>query len=625
MARLSQPEVRELLRKAKNAAAILRCHRQHERLRYHVQPIEELSQVSPYHRHFMAWVKTLLPEDKYLQFEKFLRFPLPTTDVSERIFTQLERALQADNQYIRVDMASPEQAADMEEYRSEAGDNAFWTDKGFQAIQTAINSIYLVDLPRTQVGQLPEPYGYLLPVSPANIWDVDFKDDGVADYIIFNISRNIRAVFDDEFYRIVERREGMSWDTATFAVEVPHSYYDAATGVLVDGLGYTPAARLWDNLLNAESNAIETKSPITKLLGRMDEYLFDYFSLRYYEAFGTWPILWQYTNPKPEHLHPLEPGIKCHKGYFLVPQPDAWDGTKNVPQKARVVPCEECRKSGLTGPGTIKNVTPPQEKTAPDNREPAGWIEANPEIIELAEKRLQAKAEGMVEAAVGRNTAVANAQPRNEMDVVDSTEVAQSMLLHVKLNFEAIWKWSLETKAILRHGRRNFRRATVDLGDEFFLKTEEQVKADYKSAKDAGLPDYILAPIRELVSDTKFRNNDEQRLKQRILANLQPYPDRSDAELQAWLTASPQTLNANLLRLRMNFMGYIMQFEREQEMSLVDVASAVPFGAKIQLIRERLVAYVTEDFAGENVLVPIAPPVVAPAPPQDKKPTPEPV
>ena len=563
-----------------------------------------------------------------MQFEKFIRLPVPTTDLTERIFTQLERALQADNQYIRVEMATPDAVEDVEEYRTKIGDNAFWGDKGFQAIQTAINSVFIIDLPRAQLGERPEPVGYLLAINPANILDVDFKDDGVADYIIFNISRNMRAVFDDEFYRIIERNEGEPWERARFTLEVAHSTFDAATGTLVDGLGYTPACRLWDNLLTPEANTIEAKGPITKLMGRMDEWLFDYYSLRYYKSFGKWPIFWEYITANPRHQHPTEADVTCAAGYFLVPQPDAYDSTKNVwvKQKARPVICEECRKSKLTGPGTVKRVTPPQDKTSPDNRNPAGWIEPSKELLAQAEERLEADADSLVEAAVGREATRTN-QPRNEMDVVDSTEVAQSMLLNVKKNVEATRRFELQTIAILRHGRANYIRATVDLGDEFFLRTEKEVTQQYEEGKTAGLADYLLAPIRELISETRYRNNDEQRLRQRILANLQPYPDRSDAELQAWLNATGgvQTLNAGLLRLRQNFMAYVMQFEREQEMSIVEVASAVSFGTKIQLIKERLLSYVAEDFKGENILVPAAPaaPVVAP-PIADNKPAPEP-
>lgn len=630
MARLSAPEVLSKIRVAKNAAAILRCHRHHEELRYHVQPVKEATQVSPYHRLWLGWVRAILPLDKYEQFEKFIRLPVPTPDITEQVFTQLERALQADNQYIRVEMAQPEDAADFEEYRVAIGDNQFWQDKAFQSVQTAINSVLLVDLPQVQSGPRPEPKYYLLPINPATIWDLEFKADGVAEYIIFHVTRHARAVFDDEFFRIVSKGENESWEQAKITFEAAHSVY-AEDGALVDGLGYTPCARLWDNLLAPQDNAIQAKGPITKLIGKLDEYLFDYYSLRYYKAYGRFPILWEYMNKNPEHQHPQEPGVKCAKGFFLVPQPDApeYIGGPLIKQKARVVICEECKKSRFTGPGTIKRVTPPQNANDPNLREPAGWIEPNPELIKQAEEQLKKDEAAIIHAAVGRDNSGATAQPRNELDVMDGVEVAQSMLLNVAKNIGAIRKFALETSAILRYGRRAYKRTTVDMGDEFFLKTEEQVKAEYKSAKDSGLPDYILAPIRELVSETRFRNNDEMRMRMRVLANLQPYPDRSDLELQAWLNATggANLLSAPLLRLRMNFMAYIMQFEREQEMSVVDVATGISFDAKIIAIKARLVDYVLEDFTGENILVPVPPAPLAlpanPANPANPNPVPE--
>lgn len=620
MARLSDSQVLQLLIKAKNAGAILNCQKQHEALRYHVQPQKDARQTSPYHRDFMAWVRSLLPEDKYLQFEKFYRLPVPTTDVSDRIFTQLERAFQADNQYVKVEFKSPEIGAEFELFRVGLGDNTFWQDKGFEAMQTAINSVVLVDLPRVQLGPRPEPTYYLMEINAANVHDVDFKEDGVADYIIFNLSRHQRAVFDDEYFRLVEKPENLGWDKAVITMAVPHSEY-TEEGVLVSGLGYAPCCRFWDNLLNAQQNRVEAKGPITKLLGRMDEYLFDYYSLRYYKSYGKWPILWEYESKAPMHQHPNVAGLKCQGGYFVEQPEDVLVDTngvlERVPQKARVSVCEECKKSRFTGPGSIKRVTPPQKNNDPDLRVPAGWIDPNPELVKLANEDLREAEYAIIEAAVGRNHETTG--PRNELDVKDGVEVAQSMLLNITKNIAASRRFALETMAILMYGRELYARTTVDLGDEFFLKTEEQIKAEYKSGKDSGLPDYILAPTREMISETRYRNNDEMRMRQRILSNLQPYPDRTDAELQAWITAASGSLNANLIRLRMNFMAYVAEFEREQEMSIVDVAANVSFEVKIRLIRERLVAYVEQDFPNNPPLIPApaaAPVVVAPLIPE---------
>lgn len=580
--------------------------RQHEELRYHVQPVKEPSQVSPYHRAFMKWVRTLLPEDKYLQFEKFYRFPAPTVDISERVFTQLERALNADNKYIRAEFNTSENAADFEAYRLQIGDTTFWQTDAFEAVQTAVNSLVLVDLPQQQGAGLPAPEYYLMEITPANVHDVDFNKDGVAEYVVFNLGRHEKAVFDDEFFRLVRKAENAKWEDAVIVFEAAHSTYTEA-GELVEGLGYTPCRRLWDDLLIPHSNKVQAKNPLSKLLGQMDEYLFDYYSLRYYKSYGTWPILWEYENKKPEHQHPHHSAVRCDKGYFVVPQDDAFVTdpvtllATRVPQKARVEVCEECKKSRFTGPGSIKRVTPPQKSNDPDLRTPAGFINPDPEILKQAKEDLEKAKRALVLSAVGSGGASDTMEARNEEDVRSAYEVTQSFLMNFKKHMESAHKWTMETICKLRYGR-DFLRATADYGDEFFLKTEEEIKAEYATTKEAGLPDYLLAPIRELISETRYRNNDEQRMRQRILANLQPYPDRTDGELQAWLMASPQTLNAGLLRLRMNFMAYVLEFEREQEMSIVDVASAISFDAKIQLIRERLVSYVVRDFEGENPL-----------------------
>jgi hypothetical protein len=614
MANLSVSELQQRIAAPKNKGLIEKCEAQHERLRYHVEPVEQFSDIGKVgHDAFMKWVETLLPADKYTSFERFYRPPVATVEVTEQVYAELGRALEADNQYIKSDFKNPENANDFEAYRIEIGDTRFWGTEALEASKTQINSIIICDLPQVQITDKPAPYYYLLEICPAKVVDVDFKKDGTAEYVIFNETgdKNTLYCYDDSFFRILQRPN----DSQPYQLlhEAQHTSYDAY-GRKIAGLGYCPARRFWNEQLTRK-NRIQARAPITKVLGKLDEYLFDYVSLRYYASYGTWPITWEYEDSEPKHIYPRDPKIVCNKGFFVVPAPKSAvsnsSGSVVVENPPTVYACEECRKSKYTGPGSVKRVSAPTGKSDSDLREPAGFINPNPEILKAAEASLERKKAEIIAAVTGAGGEPSTAQPRNELDVQSGYEQKQSYLLRFKRNIEDAQGWTDETLAILRYADDYIRNA-VDLGDEFYLRTEAQLSNLYADSKKAGLPAYLLAPIRDLISQTRYRNNDEQRMKQDVLAALQPYPDLSDGELQAWVTAAPQTTNIDLLSLRNNFDSYVRRFERENQMSVVDFGSAIPFNAKIERIKARLMEYVKGDSG--NSPEPVNKPIVQPSP-----------
>jgi hypothetical protein len=597
MANLSFPDLLARIDAPKNKALIEKCERQHERLRYHVEQIEELGDLPKVgHDVFMKWVESLLPNDKYESFSKFYRPPVPSVEVTEKVYAELGRALEADNQYIKSDFKNPENANDFEAYRIEIGSTRFWGSDALEASKTQINSVIICDLPQVQITDKPAPYYYLLEICPSKVVDIDFKKDGSAEYIIFNETgdKNTLFCYDDSFFRVVQRPN----DSQPYALlhEAQHSYYDQY-GRKTQGLGYCPARRFWTDRLTRKNN-IQARAPLTKVLGKLDEYVFDYVSLRYYASYGTWPITWEYEDSEPRHIYPANPKIVCNKGFFVVPSANTAvsnsSGAVVVENPPVVYACEECRKSRYTGPGSIKRITPPSSSHDSDLREPAGFINPDPAILAAAEASLEKKKAEIIAAVAGFGGEPATAQPRNEKDVQSGFESKQSYLLRFKRNIEDAWSWADETVAILRYADDYIRNA-VDLGDEFFLRTEGQLSLLYSDSKKAGLPAYLLAPIRELISQTRYRNNDEQRMKQDVLAALQPYPDLSDTELQTWAAAAPKSLNVDLIALRNNFDSYVRRFERENQMSLVDFGSAIPFDSKIERIKARLMEYVKQD------------------------------
>lgn len=578
MANLSSAQILDLFETPKNKTQIQHCKKQHDRLKFHIHPALDKSELSPAYTSFVEWVKSFLPKDKYEKFEQLLQLPVPTVDLTSEIFTELSRALEGENSFEKFDFNAEALEEDFSLYRQKLQEEEFWKNKAWDAFKTAINSVMVVDLPAAQTGAVPEPYFYLLEIELLH--DIDLNWKGQIEYVIFNEGDLTRYVFDDTFYRTYTR--ATESDAFVLESEVQHSWYNSADE-RVDGLGYCPASMFWSKAQSVQE-VMQRKGSLTNLLSRLDKYIFWDISTEYYETYGTYPIYWEYAD---ECDYTDEQGAECEGGFI---KSTAHTDTTVLLDKR---PCPKCEKNKYVGPGSIKRVEPPADNTDADLRVPAGIIAVDVPALKNAQERLQQRREFVFTSAVGAGGEPKNDVAKNEKQVKSSFESRENVLLEIKKSFDTIKKWTLETVARLRYGN-NFLGATVIGGDEFYLVDEEQLAEAYRRDKEAGLPAYHLATARETLYQTKFRNNPDMVQRMNILAHLEPYADKTITELASLSQAMPGSVNPELLVLKLDFDNYVKRFEAE-EMDLLRFGISTSFSVKISSIKQKLLSYVRED------------------------------
>jgi len=558
-----------------------RCIGQHERLRLHVQPALDAREVSPAYRVFLRWLKGYLTNDKYEQVIQLLTFPLPTVDLTESIFNELSRALEGENGYTKFDFTVDNAGEDFNDYIIvKLKEEDFFLREGFETFKVAINNVLVVDLPVTQTGTLPDPYFYFL--EPELLYDIDINYKGVIEYIVFNEANNpnIRYVFDDSFYRTYTRKE--QTDIFTLQSEVRHSEY-TADGERITGLGYCPARMFWD-IPQTRPEIMQRKGPLTSKLGKLDKLLFWDVSTEYYESYGTYPIYWEYDN---DESCDYEDGAGNHcEGGFI-----GGMAANGAVLDKRV--CPKCARNNYVGPGSVKRIEPPVDNTDADLREPAGIIPVDVPALQNAQERLDARYEKLFISVVGKGGEPKNDQAKNQKQVETSLNSKENVLLTIKGAWERARKWGLDTVARLRYGDA-FIGSTLIMGDEFYLVDEADLQEQYLAAKEKGAPAYVLAEMLKNLQQTKYRSNPEQIQRIDILAEVYPYPDHSVEELTLIDAQSPGLINPDLLLLKIGFNMYIRRFETE-ELDLVRFGIKLDFKNKIDLIKTKLLSYVTTD------------------------------
>jgi len=177
----------------------------------------------------------------------------------------------------------------------------------------------------------------------------------------------------------------------------------------------------------------------------------------------------------------------------------------------------------------------------------------------------------------------------NEDQVHSNYESQTNILRYIAQNFEKAQAWKIETTAKLMYGER-FLGCTVNYGTDFYLQTQEDVTKEYLTAKDAGLPMYILQTKRNQVDELQSKNNPQERERLIILRQLEPFQDISLMDLMD--LSIPQS-NPEKFAIKLNFTNFVNRFELEHG-NIVEWGSALEFSNKITKINQVFKTYANE-------------------------------
>lgn len=606
MAILSKSQILALIKEPRAQKEISRAKQKRTRHRLHTEPEtdQSLSARRDCDTNFLGWVKGLLKsEDNFARFCELYRQPVPTCNLVESIYSEFEKVFQGANAFERFVFTDPELEQDFTAYRKKLGDFNFWETQGFETFKNSIDNILVVDLPKLQRDEQggfisesdrPEPYYYLLDID--NLVDIhSTKVRGMdqatqtefyyfkTEYIIFRSGGLIYA-FDDNHFRVYSQVEG---EDPVLVDEIPH------------GLGYTPARSFWTTPLNSNCS-LQKRGVLTTSLADLDWLLFFTLAERYLQLYAPFPIYAVYKGKCDYTIGSDRNKKRCIDGYLQI------EGARTLSDHSER--CPKCASKIKIGPGNVMELKMPADKDDVDLlANPLKVIPAEVTSLDYMKAALADMRKDIYVACVGRSQDPQNNQAKNEKQVESGFQSSEAVLLKVKRNFEIAQLFVLDTIARLRYGSA-YITGTINYGDEFFTKTEEQEVAGYKTAIDAGLPEHELSTRREDINIARYRDDPKQIERIKILRNLIPFPDLGIDKVRELRSAFPDAVSPIDFVIKINFTAFVDRFEREQA-NLVLFASAQNFDRKIELIKVELERYATEYLAK----IP-APPAPAPKP-----------
>ena len=517
---------------------------------------------------FMAMVENLIPHDKFEVFKTLFRFPVVTNEVLAVCYDKLSRIFEGRNPAFSYQFTSTEQRDDWEWYRQEKlGEPTVWSTKGWDFFKTQINSVLIVDVPAEQDAsdRYPQPYFYWLPIRDV----IDFRADpstGEMKYIIFRQDGDKIAAFDDEYYRVFSAKNGTIGE---LLVENRHD------------IGYCPARFFWNEPLSLDKPDIKA-SPVTKELDRLDWYLFYAISKRHLDTYGSYPIYWGYEQSCD--FHNDETGDYCDGG-FLKDKKGQWQYDNN----GLLMPCPVCSRKRITGAGSFVEVPVPAEGQ-PDLREPVGMLSVDRQSLDYNHEEEERLRTDIITAIVGTNEQITTRDALNEQQIMANFESQSTVLQRVKKGFEAAQKFVDDTCCRLRYGSA-FLGSSISYGTEFYLFTSDELRARYKTAKEAGMSEADLDALLQQIIETEYRNNPQQLQRMLILADLEPYRHLTRDEVLELHEKGLVTTEE--LMVKLNFADFIRRFEREN-MNVISFGETIDYDKKIGTIKQRLAEYARE-------------------------------
>ncbi len=552
-------EIQERLESGAGKGQIQRAIQHEARLKLHSETSLSEYDVSGV-RAFLSWVSDLIPTEKYHIFLDLFRYPVLTNELVGEIYNQLYRVFSGRNRAFNYQFTDTRLRDDWEYYRQEVlGDPGFWQSDVWSAIQTQINSLVVVDMPRERSGGLPQPYIYLLPASSI----IGFEGDPEMEWVAFRQENDHVAYFDRE-QRVLLKEESGKY---TVVGEQRH------------GLGRTPARFMWtDNISTAHPGV--KKSPLTRQLTRLDWLLFFETSKKHLDLYAAYPIYSAYDQDC-DYSDP-QTGAICDGGHLKGDEGYVLHG-------GRVARCPVCADNRLVGVGSMISVPPPTEGI--DMRKPVEITTIDKDSLDYNVGEVKRLKEDIYNSSVGRGNELFG-EAVNEMQVAAGFETKTTILFRLKSNLEAIMQWVTEIVCRERYGG-GFVDVSIDLGTEFYVYTLKDLYEKYKEAKENGSTDIILDTLQDKIIELEHMNNPVEMQRVMVLKHLEPYRHLTKKEAVD-LYKSGIISDLGMLKVKVNFSSLIQRFEREQT-NIIEFGANMEFAAKIRTVKQTLLNYANEE------------------------------
>lgn len=587
MARLQISQIKELIQNPKNGSNLAKSIENQEDNQLHSIPIVSKNSFTSAHRRFINWVKDgiKLNKEKLNTFQAMFNPPFQTAELLQSIYSIVALIFEAKDKHIKVTFTNTNLEEDFNFFRKERlKDFNFFKNQGIKALKDMPSSYLLVDLPPIQLRDRPEPYMFIL--DPVNVIDADetitTEHELITEYIIFNWSDDRIVVYDDEFYRIFNTDdEGKILTNENDFIEIPHN------------LGFCPARSFWNILIDNDNLQLK-QNPQTASSSSLNLLLFFLIGKDISNLTDFFPITWSYPQKKDYKSRKYQGDQDFNnddqESTFFVDNPNWANAVLNVGSIQN-----DKRNTDLRG--SLSNIEKPwPTEDSPDIGDPIGRIPSDVQLLEYMKQDIAERKDQIHANAVGRGNVsefLRDEQKEKTATAILQIEERRRKTLDImKSSFEVIYKFGLETVALLRYNKDQVLNVSVNLGNDYLTFTTPELERQYKEGKSIGIPEGSLMELMEKIIISKYNNNPETQKELIIKLHVEPFPLLGIEEVNN-IKDKPGRISDIDYQIKLNFVSFIQRFESENG-PLIDFAVLLNFDKKIKIIKEALNDYAEE-------------------------------
>jgi hypothetical protein len=589
---LGLEDVRALVQRPVKSCLIQRAKLQQLRVRFHTETNITDADISIPASNFLSFVKELLPLDKYKIFKQLFQFPLKTTTIVDEIYRELSRVFYAKNASFTYQFTASEVQQDWLNYKQKTlHEPDIWKTTGWQKLKSSPNSFLVVDLPKIQTTDSPEPYFFWLDLE--HVIDYQLEEDGkTIDYIIFKQPNNIIEVIDGNSYSLYQVDPKNYNDVTSLIVSTPHE------------LGYCPVIFFWQNAINTKIPDIKA-NPIFKELSDLDWYLFFTLSKRHLDLYAAYPI---YTAYEQEcDYENEETGDYCDHGFLRNK-----DNFFRTNRDGTLIECPACAKRRITGAGSFLEVPVPDPSNGiADLKNAISITTIDKDSLDYNVSELERFKNEIIASTVGNG---GNSNDASRKEALNETQIAANyacktdVLIDLKTNFEYAQKFVDDTVCKLRYGE-DFISSAISWGTEFYIFTLQELYDKFKSAKSNGASNAELESISQQILETEYHDNPLVLQRMYTLRQLEPFPNYTVDEVLTMYKTS--LIDIKDVVLKINFIIFVDRFEREN-INILEFGKNLSFSNKITIIQNKLNDYVNERINNAGTVTGAENPVIQP-------------
>jgi len=472
----------------------------------------------------MNWVKSVFKVENSLSFAKYLRFPLPSSEViQEKVIPQLERVFYAQDASTVRNVNGVEESQYIQDLKPED-----FKQKTFDALMNAHNSVVLTDLRDTN-----KPERTIIDIDRVVAIEENDRIERIAFHANYlNVAGEVKKgyLYVDDVNYIVYNDE---------YVEMSNTAHD---------LGRCPVEPLTAKRFGKKS--VVKESVFSYVRAKLEEFVFLRTIQKMIEPNGGIPVTIQ-----------LDPPVGNSDNNDTEGKEGAPEFNQMGSQRAQVTGTKKEKSVNVTQAGSVVRI-PIEAVTNEDGAVDSAVVQnfvnhvyIPVEALDYLNERVKEIENSIVSTLVG-DTVSQSEEAKNELQIAKSIAVLENTLRNLSAQISTTCTETEKDWLGLKYGAERVEYVAVSLGSDFFLENEQTLYSNFENAPNPIERKSILIRLASI----KYKTQPEELLRQKILYELMPYA--SDKDFDIALTREG-TVTDEVFALQTRFAYFISVFEAQ--------------------------------------------------------------